>query len=108
METNYLFWALNNLMDDAHLIMCPNNDWENIDWMEYPEHLRPSKSDVLNEVDRIKLEEMPRNSYFAARVEAYPPIGDQLDALYHAGLFPPEMEKKIRAVKEAFPKPTGE
>lgn len=35
---------------------------------------------------------------------SYPSIGDQLDALYHAGVFPPEMEAKIRAVKESFPK----
>jgi hypothetical protein len=36
----------------------------------------------------------------------YPTLGDQLDALYHAGVFPPEMEAKIRAVKEQYPKPT--
>ena len=34
----------------------------------------------------------------------YPNIGDQLDALYHAGVFPTEMAEKIRAVKNAYPK----
>ena len=36
----------------------------------------------------------------------YPDIGDQLDALYHAGVFPKEMADKIKAVKDANPKPT--
>lgn len=35
----------------------------------------------------------------------YPPIGDQLDALFHAGAFPAEMAAKIQAVKDAHPKP---
>jgi len=34
----------------------------------------------------------------------YPPIGEQLDALYHAGLFPEEMAAKIKAVKDKYPK----
>ena len=34
----------------------------------------------------------------------YPYIGDQLDALYHAGVFPPEMAERIRRVKEMHPK----
>jgi len=38
----------------------------------------------------------------------YPSIGDQLDALFHAGVFPQEMAEKIQAVKDAHPKPTGE
>jgi hypothetical protein len=32
-------------------------------------------------------------------------IGDQLDALYHAGIFLPEMEAKIRSIKKQYPKP---
>jgi hypothetical protein len=34
----------------------------------------------------------------------YPYIGDQLDALYHAGVFPSEMTAKIKAVKDKYPK----
>ena len=40
------------------------------------------------------------------RDRQYPPIGDQLDALYHAGVFPKEMSDKLKAVKDAHPKPT--
>ena len=35
----------------------------------------------------------------------YPAIGDQLDALFHAGVFPDEMAAKIQAIKDKFPKP---
>jgi len=34
----------------------------------------------------------------------YPSIGDQLDALFHAGVFPEEMADQIQAVKNAYPK----
>ena len=34
----------------------------------------------------------------------YPPIGDQLDALYHAGVFPAAMTASIKAIKDKYPK----
>ena len=56
-------------------------------------------------------EELNRQEYLKVkykddRKRGYPEIGDQLDALYHAGVFPKEMEDKIKAVKDANPKPT--
>ena len=44
-------------------------------------------------------------SYARTRRTLYPDIGNQLDALYHAGAFPKEMADKIKAVKDANPKP---
>ena len=44
------------------------------------------------------------NSYVYQRQLNYPSIGDQLDALFHAGVFPPEMAAQIQAVKDQFPK----
>ena len=38
------------------------------------------------------------------RREAYPNIGDQLDSLYHAGVFPEDMTAKIKAIKDKYPK----
>ena len=38
------------------------------------------------------------------RANEYPPIGDQLDALYHAGVFPTEMANAIKAIKDKHPK----
>tara|TARA_Y100000593_G_scaffold94849_1_gene196599 strand:- start:9062 stop:9358 length:297 start_codon:yes stop_codon:yes gene_type:complete len=43
--------------------------------------------------------------YQRDRADTYPPIGDQLDALYHAGVFPKEMADKLKAVKDKYPKP---
>ena len=34
----------------------------------------------------------------------YPPIGDQLHALFHAGVFPDDMAAQLQAVKDANPK----
>ena len=42
--------------------------------------------------------------YRRDRAAAYPPIGDQLDALFHAGIFPAEMAAKLAEVKARFPK----
>lgn len=44
------------------------------------------------------------SDYRALRAAEYPSIGDQLDALYHAGLFPPEMAALLTAVKAKYPK----
>jgi len=40
----------------------------------------------------------------ANRASEYPAIGDQLDALFHAGVFPEDMAAKIQAVKDKYPK----
>jgi hypothetical protein len=44
------------------------------------------------------------NAYKEQRVVKYPPIGDQLDDLFHSGAFSPEMTAKIQAVKDKYPK----
>lgn len=43
-------------------------------------------------------------TYQEQRVQEYPPIGDQLDALFHAGVFPDDMAATIQAVKDKYPK----
>ena len=44
------------------------------------------------------------DAYKFSRVSEYPAIGDQLDALYHAGVFPDDMAAQIQAVKDKYPK----
>ena len=44
------------------------------------------------------------NEYQRNRAREYPTIQEQLDALYHAGVFPVEMAARIRAVKEKYPR----
>ena len=45
--------------------------------------------------------------YDRKRVSEYPAIGEQLDGLYHAGVFPDEMAAKLKAVKDKYPKGGG-
>jgi hypothetical protein len=42
--------------------------------------------------------------YQRKRQPEYPTIGDQLDALYHAGVFPTDMAAQIKAVKDKYAK----
>jgi hypothetical protein len=44
------------------------------------------------------------NAYKHQRASEYPPIGDQLDALFHAGVFPADMAAQIQAIKDKYPK----
>ena len=44
------------------------------------------------------------DAYKFSRASEYPAIGDQLDALYHAGVFPDDMAAQIQAVKDKYPK----
>jgi hypothetical protein len=46
----------------------------------------------------------PALPYDVLRRGEYPSIGDQLDALYKAGVFPTDMAAKIKAVKDKYPK----
>jgi hypothetical protein len=43
-------------------------------------------------------------TYADKRRAKYPAIGDQLDALFHAGVFPAEMAAVLQAVKDSYPK----
>lgn len=47
------------------------------------------------------------SNYYELRAGEYPSIGDQLDALFKAGAFNAEMQEKIQAVKDKYPKCTG-
>jgi len=48
--------------------------------------------------------EYDAKEYARNRVAEYPAIGDQLDALYHAGVFPADMTATLKAVKDKYPK----
>ena len=43
--------------------------------------------------------------YQRNRAREYPSIQEQLDSLYHAGVFPTAMAERIRAVKTKYPRP---
>jgi hypothetical protein len=47
---------------------------------------------------------MDAEKYREQRAAEYPSIGDQLDALFHAGAFPADMAARLQAVKDKYPK----
>lgn len=94
---------------DALISLAPGACWSSdgtlkgLDWID--ENIeRPTNEAIGVEVSRL-VKQQEANAYRVNRANKYPPIGDQLDALYHAGAFSPEMEAKIRAIKEQYPKP---
>ena len=62
-----------------------------------------TQSLVDDEVARMEAERLA-TEYQRQRAPEYPPVGDQLDALFHAGAFPAEMAAKLQAVKDKYPK----
>jgi hypothetical protein len=52
----------------------------------------------------LKQAEFATTQYQRDRAAEYPPIGDQLDALFKAGVFPADMAAILQAVKNKYPK----
>jgi hypothetical protein len=52
----------------------------------------------------IEQAELAKTQYQRNRASEYPPIGDQLDALFKAGAFPADMAATLQAVKNKYPK----
>ena len=62
-------------------------------------------NDNIVEYDNDAVEALVASkAYIDSRVAEYPSIGDQLDALFHAGVYPEEMAATIQAVKDKYPK----
>ena len=64
----------------------------------------PSDAEIDAEIIRLQAE-YNAQEYARTRQPKYPDIGDQLDDLYHNGAFSDEMAVKIKAIKDAHPKP---
>ena len=68
-----------------------------------------TKGDLLpvdTDEEKRKDDEWKAIKYRDERKSEYPNIGDQLDDLYKKGAFSTEMAAKIKAVKDAHPKPS--
>jgi len=79
------------------------DDYNQLEW--YSEDIeKPTENEIAQEIERLKAEH-ERTEYQRQRKPEYPSIGDQLDALFHAGVFPPEMAAQIQAIKDKYPKP---
>ena len=62
-------------------------------------------NDNVVEYDKAAVEAyVQANAYKAQRAAEYPPIGDQLDALWKGGAEAEAMLAKVQAVKQKYPK----
>ena len=66
----------------------------------------PTETDIAN-AKQANQEYLASVEYVKNRRQEYPPIGDQLDALFKAGVFPADMAAVIQAVKDKYPKGTA-
>ena len=82
---------------------CKDETYEGLDWFD-EDHPKPTKEELEAVWEEIK-DETTLREIRSERAFNYPPIGEQLDALFHAGVFPAEMAEKIQQVKNSYPKP---
>lgn len=84
----------------------PGAQWvlrgDELEWHD-TEQTKPTDAEIEAEVARLQAE-YDAKAYARSRATEYPSIGDQLDALFHAGVFPEDMAAKIQAVKDKYPK----
>ena len=92
---------------DALQSLCPGAEWvlrgDELEWLD-TKQTQPTEAEIQAEITRLQAE-YESKAYQRSRAAEYPAIGDQLDALFHAGVFPAEMAAQIQAIKDRFPKP---
>ena len=91
---------------DALHSLKPNAEWvlrgDVLTWLD-TEQTQPTDSEIQAEITRLQAE-YDSQEYARNRASAYPPIGDQLDMIYHAGLGGDAFQAAISAVKQEYPK----
>ena len=96
-----LFHAIQSLVPGAEVSVGTFD--QKIEWHK-PETAPVTLEQIQAEQQRLQSvydwQEYQRN-----RAREYPSIQEQLDALYHAGVFPTAMAERIRAVKAKYPRP---
>ena len=100
---SYFTTALNTLRPNSSWEVI-GDEYEGLIWRDENELPPPTEEEINQEIERLKAE-YERTEYQRQRKPEYPSIGDQLDALFHAGVFPPEMAAQIQAIKDKYPKP---
>ena len=94
--------AIQSLVPGAEVSVAVHDD--SVTWINY-ENPPVTNEQIAAEQQRLQMID-DWHEYRRNRATEYPTIQEQLDALYHAGVFPPEMTARIRAVKEKYPAPT--
>ncbi len=98
MMQNLKFTAIRSLSEECQFNIDANGKVTFL-----PGSVKFSDKQIKAEMDRLQ-EVWGSSKYRSQRMSEYPSVGDQLDALFKAGLFPEEMAAKIQAVKDKYPK----
>ena len=80
-----------------------SDEYTGLTWHDSSNCPTEEELEALKEIVEV---EKTNTAYIKLRQKEYPSIGDQLDALFHAGVFPEDMATKLQAVKDAYPKPS--
>jgi len=95
-----------DIKSEAIHSLAPNAQWmgdgEEITWLS-SDITQPTDAEIQAEITKLQAE-YDSNQYQRDRASAYPPIGDQLDMIYHAGLGGDAFQAAISAVKQEYPK----
>jgi len=97
MEINKVY-AILSLLPNAKFLM---QDGQITEWND--DRTQPTEQEITDEIARLQAD-YDAQEYARSRKGEYPSIGDQLDALFHAGVFPEDMAATIQAVKDKYPK----
>ena len=90
--------AILSLVPNAEVVIRDGAvEWHN------PSTAPVTDAQIDAELARLQTEYEAKD-YQRKRVLEYPSIGDQLDALFHAGVFPEDMAEQIQAIKDKYPK----
>lgn len=96
-----LIQAIKNLKPNSEWVL--NGDsYNDLQWLSAD--TKPTKKQIDAEIKKIETS-IKLNEYKQKRQQEYPSIGDQLDSLFKAGVFPEEMAAQIQTVKDKYPKP---
>ena len=88
-------------LDSKAVVNVRDNDVDKIEWLEDTTPISKDKITAKQKELQAKYDAL---EYQRKRAIDYPPIGDQLDMIYHAGQGGDEFQKAIKAVKDKHPK----
>jgi hypothetical protein len=90
-------------LTDVMVSLCPTARWSvSNDQLIWHDDVVPCPDAGTIAAER---ERLAVANYRRQRAAAYPPIGDQLDDLFHSGAFSPEMTARLQSIKDQYPKP---
>jgi hypothetical protein len=95
-----IFHAIHSLVPDAEVSVGMYD--QTVTWHQ-PETAPVTPEQIQEEQQRLQ-QAYDWAEYQRNRAREYPTVQEQLDALYHAGVFPAEMAARIRAVKAKYPR----